>query len=313
MQTYVGVDVSKGYLDVAVDGGAAWRTTNDPQGIAALVTRLAALPGALAVLEATGGWEGAAVAAMHAAGLPLAVVNPRAVRDFARGMGQVAKTDRLDAAVLAWYAAAARLTPQPAPDAATTALRATLARRTDLVTMLAGERSRLLLAPMHLTASLDAHCAWLAAEIAALDAALQAEIAAHTAWRAQRQRLMSVPGVGPVLATTPLAAVPELGTLSHKEIAALVGVAPFNRDSGTHRGRRAVWGGRRAVRGPLYMATLAATRCNPAIRAFFARLRTAGKAFKAAMVACMHKLLTILNAMTKHGTDWHAPAATAPT
>lgn len=308
METYVGVDVSKARLDVAIHGGAAWSVAHDPQGIAALVTRLHALAPALVVCEATGGWEGALVAALHAAALPVAVVNPRQARDFARSTGKLAKTDTLDAAALAHFAQAIQPAAQPAPDAATVTLRAVLARRAELVALRAGERSRLVLAHAAVAPHIDAHCRWLDVAITALDAELTALIAASETWRARRALLESVPGVGPVLATTLLAALPELGTLTHKQVAALVGVAPLNRDSGTKRGRREIGGGRKGVRGTLYMATLTATRCNPVIRAHFTQLRERGKAFKVAMVACMHKLLTILNAMVKHQTPWQPVA-----
>lgn len=309
METFVGVDVSKARLDVAIHGGAAWSVSHDPRGLAALATRLHTLAPALVVCEATGGWEGALVAALHAAAVPVAVVNPRQARDFARGTGKLAKTDALDAAMLAHFAQAIRPAAQSAPDAATLALRAVLARRQELVTLRAGERSRLALAAAVVVRHIDAHCAWLDAAITALDTELTAMIEASDAWREQRALLESVPGVGPVLAVTLLAALPELGTLTHKQVAALVGVAPVNRDSGTRRGRREIWGGRTAVRGALYMATLAATRCNPVIRGYFQRLRAAGKAFKVAMVACMHKLLTILNAMLKQQRPWQPVAA----
>ncbi len=308
MEIFVGVDVSKARLDVAVHGGTAWSVAHDPKGIAALVTRLHALAPARVVCEATGGWEGALVAALHAADLPVAVVNPRQARDFARSTGKLAKTDTLDAAMLAHFAQAIQPAAQPAPDAETLALRAVLARRREVVVLRAGERSRLTLALPVVARQIDAHCLWLDEAIATLDGELAALVEASEAWRARRALLESVPGVGPVLAVTLLAALPELDTLTHKQIAALVGVAPLNRDSGTKRGRREIWGGRNGIRGPLYMATLAATRCNPVIRAYFQHLRERGKAFKVAMVACMHKLLTILNAMVKHETPWHPVA-----
>ncbi len=304
MGAYVGVDVSKARLDIAIHGGAAWGVGHDPKGIAALVTRLHALAPALVVCEATGGWERALVAALHAAALPVAVVNPRQARDFARSTGKLAKTDTLDAAMLAHFAQAIQPAAQPAPDAETLTLRAVLARRQELVALRAGERSRLALALPVVARHIDAHCLWLAEAIATRAGELAALVEASDEWRARRVLLESVPGVGPVLAVTLLAALPELGTLTHKQVAALVGVAPINRDSGTKRGRREISGGRTAVRGALYMATLAATRCNPVIRAHFQQLRERGKAFKVAMVACMHKLLTILNAMVKHETPW---------
>lgn len=298
MEIFVGVDVSKARLDVAVHGGAAWGVSHDPQGIAALV-----------VCEATGGWEGALVAALHAATMPVAVVNPRQARDFARSTGKLAKTDALDAAMLAHFAQAIQPAAQPAPDAETLILRAVLARRQELVGVRAGERSRLALALPVVVRQIDAHCIWLDSAIATLSGELTALIEASEAWRARRALLESAPGVGSVLATTLLAALPERGTLTHKQVAALVGVAPINRDSGTKRGRREIGGGRTAVRGALYMATLAATRCNPVIRAPFGQLRERGKAFKVAMVACMRKRLTMLNAMVKQQTPWQPVVA----
>ncbi len=311
MACVVGVDVAKARLDVCVHEGEAWQVANDPQGIAALVARLAALPVTLVVAEATGGWEGAMVAAMHAAGVAVAVLNPRQVRDFARSTGQLAKTDRLDARVLAHFASAVRPAAQPAPDPATQVLRAVLGRRTEVVAMLAGERMRLYTAAPAVVAHINAHCRWLEGARDALDAELTAAIAASAAWRAQREVLTSVPGVGPVLATTLMTCLLELGRVSGKETAALVGVAPLACDSGTRRGRRAVWGGRGEVRRVRYMATLRATRWNPVIQDYYARLRAGGKAFKVAMVACMRKLPTILNAMLKQGTPWRT-ATTSP-
>jgi transposase len=304
MEICVGIDVSKRWLDVAIHDGASWRVAHDPRGIAALVTRLHPLHPTLVVCEATGGWEGALVAALHAADLPVAVVNPRQARDFARSTGKLAKTDTRDALALAQFAHAVRPAAQPAPDAATLALRALLARRQELVVVRAGGRSRLTLALPVVARQIEAHCAWLDAAISTLDGELAALVEASEGWRAQRALLESVPGVGPVLAITLLAALPELGTLTPRQVAALVGVAPMNRDSGSRRGRREITGGRRAVRGALYMATLAATRCNPVIRAHFGQLRARGKAFKVALVACMRKLLTILNAMLKQQRPW---------
>lgn len=306
MAAFVGVDVAKARLDVAIHDGAAWSVANDPAGIAALLAQLHPDLPQLVVLEATGGWEATLATALDAANIPVAIVNPKRVRDFARSNGTLAKTDRLDARTLAHFAHAIRPPARPVPAAATVALQATLARRTELVALLAGERNRLTLAAPAVVASLNAHCAWLTAEIATLDRAFADAVAASAAWRAQRAVLESVPGVGPVLAVTLIAAVPELGTLSGKQVAALVGVAPFNRDSGTKRGKREVAGGRTAVRTTLYMATLAATRCNPVIRAHFRQLRARGKAFKVAMVACMRKLLVILNAMVKQQTPWQS-------
>ena len=313
-ETFVGIDVAAAHLDVAVRPGEAWRVANDEAGVAALAERLAALAPALVVLEATGGRELLAAGALAAAGLPVAVVNPRQVRDFARATGQLAKTDALDAQLLARFAAAVRPAPRPLPDAAAQELQAVLARRRQVVEMLVAERNRLGSAPRPVRADIAAHVAWLRRRLAALDAALAELIRASPVWRAKEDLLRSVPGVGPVLATTLLALLPELGALDRKQVAGLVGVAPLNRDSGAFRGKRAVWGGRAAVRAALYMATLVATRHNPAVRAFYRRLCAAGKPKKVALTACMRKLLTILNAMVRDGTGWqeahhHALAA----
>ena len=231
-------------------------------------------------------------------------MNPRQVRDFAKAAGRLAKTDALDAAVLAHFAAAVRPTPRPLPDAATQSLAALVTRRRQLVEMLTAERNRLGSAPRVLRAEIQAHITWLQRRLARLDTDLGQAIQTSPVWRAQDDLLQSVPGVGPVLATTLLASLPELGTLNRRAIAALVGVAPLNRDSGTFRGRRMVWGGRAAVRAVLYMGTLVAVRHNPVLRAFYQRLRAVGKLPKVALTACMRKLLTILNAMLKHQTRW---------
>ena len=239
------------------------------------------------------------------AGLPVVVVNPRQVRDFAKATGTLAKTDALDAAVLAHFAAAVRPTPRPLPDAATQSLAALVTRRRQLVEMLTAERNRLGSAPRVLRAEIQAHITWLKRRLGRLDADLHQAIRTSPAWRVQDDLLQSVPGVGPVLAVTLLASLPELGTLNRKAIAALVGVAPLNRDSGTRQGRRMVWGGRAAVRAVLYMGTLVAVRHNPVLRAFYQRLRAVGKLPKVALTACMRKLLTILNAMLKQQTRWN--------
>jgi transposase len=310
-ETFVGIDVAKRQLDIAVrPTGTHWSIPYDAASIATLVTRLEALHPTLIVLEATGGLERALTDALHAAGLPLAVINPRQIRDFARATGQLAKTDRLDAYVLAHFAAAIRPDPQPAPDPATQALAALLARRRQVVAMLTAERGRLAMSPAHVHASLDAHIAWLEAEIAALDAALQGAIAASPTWQEHLALLQSVPGVGPVLALTLLAELPQLGQVSSRHLARLVGVAPLNVDSGGWRGKRTIWGGRGQVRAVLYMAALAATRHNAVIKGYYTRLCAAGKAKKVAVVACMHKLLTILNAMMKQGTPWQEQHST---
>ena len=307
-KTYVGIDVSKRHLDVACSPQAqAWRVDHDEAGISAIVARLQELAPALIVLEATGGWETALARALTEAHLPVAVVNPRQVRDFAKATGTLAKTDRLDAQLLARFGATVHPEPRPLPDAATQQVQDLLARRRQLVEMLTAERNRLGQAPAHLRGRIAKHIEWLEAELAEVEGEVEAVEQACAAWPLQRQLLQSVPGVGPVVARTLLAQLPELGRLNRKQIAALVGVAPFNRDSGALRGKRAVWGGRAAVRAALYMAAVAAVRCNEVIREFYQRLRAAGKAAKVALVACLRKLLTILNAMVRHGTPWRSP------
>jgi transposase len=305
----VGIDVAKAQLDVAVrPTGDQWPVANDEAGVAALAARLVALGPALVVLEATGGLERLAAAALAAAGLPVAVVNPRQVRDFAKAVGQLAKTDALDAALLARFAADVRPEPRPLPDAAQQELAALLARRRQVVAMLTAERQRLQTARPPVRARVQAHIRWLQAELGALDDDLGQTLRASPVWREKEHLLRSVPGVGPVVALTLLAELPELGTLDRKRVAALVGLAPLACDSGTLRGKRLVWGGRGRVRAALYMAALVATRANPVIRAFYQRLLRVGKAKKVALTACMHKLLTILNAIVHAQTPWQQPA-----
>jgi len=302
---FVGIDVSKAALDVAVHRPATrWTVDYTEATLPPLVARLTALAPALIVLEATGGLEGPLVGALAVAGLPVVVVNPRQVRDFAKATGRLAKTDTLDAAVLAHFAAAVQPAVRPLPDAATQGLAAVVTRRRQLVDMLTAERNRLSCAPVGLRKELQAHIRWLERRIAGLDTDLDHAIRTSPVWRAQEDLLRSTPGVGPIVARTLLAQLPELGTLPHKSIAALVGVAPLNRDSGLFRGRRKVGGGRAAVRAVLYMGTLAAVRFNPVLRPFYQRLRAAGKLPKVALTACMHKLLTILNALLKHQRRW---------
>jgi transposase len=304
-ERFVGVDVAKGWLDVAVrPGGEAWRVANDAAGLAGLAGRLGALGPTLVVLEATGGLELPAAAALAAAGLPVAVVNPRQVRRFAQAVGRLAKTDRLDAAVLAHFADAVRPEPRPLPDVAARELGALVARRRQLVEMLVQEKQRRRAAGGRVGAAVQRHVRWLEDELAAADRELGGAVRASPAWREADDLLRRVPGIGPVASATLLAGLPELGALGHRQIAALVGVAPLNRDSGTLRGRRAAWGGRAPVRAALYMAALVATRRNPVIRARYARLLAAGKPKKVALVACMRKLLTILNAMLRDRAPW---------
>jgi len=307
---YVGVDVAKAHLDVAVTPTEAqWRATNDGAGIAQVVTRLQELQPALVVLEATGGLELPLVAALAAAAVPLAVVNPRQVRDFAKAMGRLAKTDRLDAQTLALFAERVRPTPRPLPDAEAQALGALLARRRQLVEMRTAEKNRLGSALSRVKPGVQDHINWLEQELTKLDDELGRTLRQSPLWREKEDLLRSVPGVGPVLTLTLLAELPELGTLDRRQIAALAGVAPLNRDSGTLRGKRTTWGGRASVRAALYMATLVASRYNPLIRSFYQRLCAAGKPKKVALTACMRKLLTILNAMLKHHVPWQVDYA----
>lgn len=302
---FVGIDVSKHQLDIALHpSGEAWTVAYDEPEVSALGTRLRALAPTLIVLEATGGLEGPVVGALAAAGLPVAVVNPRQIRDFARATGLLAKTDRLDAQVLAQFAAAVRPALRPLPDAQAQELTALVQRRRQLVEMLTAEKTRLPLAARRIRPQVQAHIDWLHAQLAQFDDDLRQLIRTSPLWRAKDDLLRSAPGVGPVLAATLLAALPELGTLTRRQIAALVGVAPLNRDSGTLRGRRTVWGGRAQVRAVLYMGTLVAIRHNGVLAAFYQRLRAVGKAPKLALTACMRKLLTILNAMLTHHTRW---------
>jgi transposase len=318
-KTYVGVDVSKDRLDVALrpTTGAGWSFPNEQAGIDALVSRLLLeeAPPALVVLEATGGFERPLAAALAAAGMPVAVVNPRQVRDFARATGRLAKTDRIDAEILARFAEAVRPSVRPVPDEEAREFAAILVRRRQIVGMLTAEKNRLgATASKPLKKRIEAHIRWLEKELERTDDDLDETIEGSAAWRENETLLRGVPGVGPVLARTLLAELPELGggELSPKQLAALVGVAPLNRDSGTFRGRRTVWGGRERVRDALYMGALVATRFNPTIKEFYERLCAGGKPKKVALVACMRKLLLILDAILKNRTPWRSPHALAP-
>ena len=304
-RTFVGVDVSKGRLDVAVrPSGESASFSNDELGIKPLVNRLEEIQPTLIVLEATGGIERQLVRALVSAELPVVVVNPRQVRDFAKASGQLAKTDAIDAMVLARFAEAIRPTVRPLPDESLLELRALIARRRQLTEMIVAERNRLTAASKSVRKRINTHIRWLEAELGRADKDLDQSIRQSPIWKENEDLLRSVPGIGPVISRTLLAELPELGQLNRKQIAALVGIAPLNRDSGTLRGRRTIWGGRATVRAALYMAALVASRRNAVIRDFYKRLRNTGKAPKVALVACMRKLLTILNAMIKHRTCW---------
>ena len=305
MDHSIGIDVSKATLDIAsLPDGESWTVTNDDPGLAELTPRLVALAPALVVLEATGGFELLAAITLAKAGLPLAVVNPRQVRDFAKAMGRLAKTDALDAAILADFAQRMRPEPRPLPDEAAQLLESLLTRRRQIVDMLTAEKNRLGVARDPVKRDISQPIRWLEKRLAAVDGDLQDAVAASPLYQAKADRLRSVPGVGPVTTLTLLATRPELGHLSRHQIAALVGVAPMNRDSGTRRGKRMVGGGRAPVRAVLYMATLVGLKHNPVLRVFYERLRAAGKPFKVAATACMRKLLTILNAMLHQNRRW---------
>jgi transposase len=304
-ELFVGIDVAKARLDVAIrPTGETWHRPNQATGIAELVERLAALGPAIVILEATGGLETQPAAALAAAGLPVVVVNPRQVRDFARATGKLAKTDRLDAEVLAHFADAVRPEPRPLPDEASRTLAAMVARRRQLMDMLTAEKNRRQAAPPALHGELNEHISWLEQRLRHLDGELEQTIRQSPLWHAKADLLRSVKSVGPVLSTTLLSDLPELGTLDRKRIAALVGIAPLARDSGTLHGKRTCWGGRAPVRAALYMAALVGTRFNPVLRALYQRLVKAGKPKKVALVACMHKLLVILNALIRHQARW---------
>lgn len=302
---FVGIDVSKAQLDVAIrPTGERESFTNDKIGIKALVKRLAKIKPTLIVLEATGGYERQVTRALVIADLPVVVVNPRQVRDFAKATGQLAKTDSIDAAVLAHFAEAVRPQLRPLPDGVTLELRALTSRRRQILEMIAAENNRMEMTSKAVAKRIGAHVRWLEQDLDRANQELDRAIEQSPIWKENEELLRSAKGIGPVTSRTLLAELPELGTLDRKQISALVGVAPFNRDSGSLKGRRSIWGGRAPVRCALYMATLVATRHNPVIRDFYNRLTAKGKIFKVALVACMHKLLTILNSMIKHKTFW---------
>lgn len=310
--TYAGIDVSKATLDIALQNGPTTHVPNDPTGCAAVVTQLKEHGVTLVVLEATGVYHRAVTTALVLAGVPVAVVNPRQVRDFARSTGQLAKTDRLDAATLARFAATVQPEPRPLPDEATQALAALVERRRQLVEMLTAEKNRLSVAQSPVRTSVQQIIRALEKALASADEDLDRWIRESPVWRAQEELLRSVPGVGPQTARLLIAALPELGRLTRREIAALVGVAPLACDSGTRRGQRRCWGGRSQIRAMLYMAAVSGTRFNPVLRSCYRRLRAAGKPVKVALVACMRRLITILNAMVKTQQPWRAPALVTP-
>lgn len=309
---FVGIDVSKEHLDVFVrPDERAWRVPQTEAGIAALAAEIAALRPALVVMEATGRLERPAAEAMVRAGVATAVVNPRQVRDFARATGELAKTDVLDARIAALFAEAIRPPARPLPDAATQDLDASVTRRRQLVDMVAAEKQRLAAAVPAMREDLREHLAWLRKRVDKSNVELERLIAGNVDWRAKDQILRSYPGVGLVTSVTLLALLPELGKLDRKKIAALVGLAPMNRDSGILRGRRLVFGGRARVRACLYMAALVAAHRNAGMATYYNRLLARGKKKKTALTACMRKLLVHLNAMVRTATPWSPNASPA--
>jgi transposase len=305
---FVGIDVSKKSLDVAVrPSGQEFRVANDAEGHLAIVNALRVPGPVLVVVEPTGGYEISVVAALVEAKISVAVVNARQVRDFAKSRGKLAKTDKIDAQILACFAEANRPEPRALPDEHTRELEALVTRRRQLVDMRAMEMARRDLAPKNVRPSLVKHIEYLSKQIDETDRSLTKLIESNTMWRAKDDLLQSVKGVGPVLASTLLALLPELGSLNRKQVAALVGVAPFNNDSGKKRGKRSIWGGRAPVRSVLYMAAVVACNHNPVIAALYERLCARGKLPKVAIVACMRKLLTMLNAMLRDQRPWSPP------
>jgi transposase len=310
MDCFIGIDVAKATLDIAtLPSGETWTVPNDAAGLQELLPRLLALTPTLVVLEATGGFESTAVAALAQAGVPVVVANPRQVRDFAKALGRLAKTDALDAGILAEFAQRVRPEPRPLPDETTQVLDSLLTRRRQLLDMLTAEKNRLGFARGVVQRDLLQHIRWLEKRVGDIDNDLHDVLRTSPLYQAKITLLQSVPGVGPITALTLIAALPELGQLSRREIAALVGVAPLNHDSGTLRGKRLIWGGRAPVRAALYMAAFAGIRWNSVLRQFYTRLRNAGKPFKVAVTACMRKLLVILNTMMRQQQPWDAQHA----
>ena len=308
---FVGLDVSKARLDVASpQTDQTWQVPNTAPGHQALLDHLTPLAPALVVLEASGGYEAAVASVLYEAGLPVVVVNPRRVRAFAHAQGRLAKTDPMDAVVLAEFGRALRPPVRPLPQAQATQLTQLTRRRRQLLQMITAEQHRLDPASPPLAQTIHDHITWLQKQLKTLDAELETLIRHSPLWNDQAVLLQSVPGVGPTTAAMLIAELPELGTLSPKQIAALVGVAPCNRDSGQTHGKRAIYGGRASVRTALYMATLGATRFNPAIRTFYTRLQTAGKPKKVALTACMRKLIIILNAILRDQKPWQQALGT---
>ncbi|HKQ83782.1 MAG TPA: IS110 family transposase [Steroidobacteraceae bacterium] len=303
-RVFAGIDVSKGRLDIALSDGEQWWCANREGDFQELIGRLRGQPLGLIVLEASGGYEGSVVASLSAAGLPIVVVNPRQVRDFAKACGRLAKTDRIDAQVLAQFAQKIQPELRPLKDEQTRELEALLQRRRQILLMLTAERQRLSTAAVNVRTDIREHINFLVRRLKDADRGLDELIRQTPLWREREELFKPVRGIGPQTLRTLCASLPELGQLNRRKIAALVGVAPYNCDSGTITGKRRCWGGRAEVRTTLYMAVISAVRFNPVIRAFYQRLLQAGKAKKLALTACMRKLLTILNAMVRDQAQW---------
>jgi transposase len=302
---FAGIDISKSSLDVALSHSKEIkRFTNDEDGITELTRYLSGYPLELVVMEATGGLEKLVAAALTEAGIATVVVNPRQARNYAKAIGLLAKTDKIDARTLARFAQDIHPEVRPLPGEQTLQIKAAMARRRQVMGMITAEKNRLQGADSSVRPLIEEHIIWLHGQLKDIDRNLDNQISSSPIWRAKETLLRSVPGIGPVVSRTLIGSLCELGELNRKQVAALVGVAPFNRDSGTLKGKRAVWGGRAAIRGPLYMAALVATGCNPVIGAFYQHLLAAGKSKKVALTACMRKLITILNAMLRDNRAW---------
>lgn len=307
---YVGIDVAQETFDVAIHGRSdSWTATNNTSGIVETLARLVELQPSLVVMESTGGLETALMLALTAADVPVVVVNPARIRYYAKALGRLAKTDRLDAAVIAAFAEATKPAQRAQPNAEAVAIKALFARRSQVTGMIAAEKNRLSRAHVQIRPLIEQHIAWMQDEIATIDKDLDAKLYANKEYTRREQQLTTVPGVGKTVARALIIGLPELGRLDRKKIAALVGVVPYNHDSGKYRGKRFVCGGRSTVRTALYMAALVGTRFNPIIKVLYARLIKAGKCKMVALTACIHKLLLILNAMAKNETTWRSAAA----
>ena len=304
-EIFIGIDVSKATLDIAFwDSEVYWQLSNDAEGWQELVKRLQPLSSVLIVIEASGGLEQPVVAELYTEKLPVAIVNPTRVRNFARSTGQLAKTDKLDARIIAHFAQAVRPQVRPLRTPEEDHLNALVTRRRQVVTILTTEKNRKATTHHSMQDRVMVHIAWLEVELKELETEIEQFILQSVEWKEKADLLQSVPGIGPVTASTLLAELPELGSRNRQQIAALVGVAPLNKDSGKKRGKRRTFGGRASVRRTLYMASLAATRCNPVIRRFYERLLANGKEKKVALIACPRKLLVILNSMIRHRQSW---------